>query len=327
MSRIAVFGAGAIGCWLGGRLAAGGAEVTLIGRARVIDELRDGLRVSELGGAGFTVTPQLSTDVAAAADADVVLVTVKSAATAEAARELAGTRGVVISMQNGVRNADVLRGLLPDRRVLAGMVPFNVVKLAPDRYHRASAGTLMIDNAEGAAALQHACSASGLELSLRDDMPAVQWSKLLMNLNNAINALSGIPLAQELSGRDYRRCLAAAQSEALGVLAAAKISIAKLTLLSVPWIARLLLLPDALFKRAAGRIVAIDPQARSSMWDDLQAGRTTEIDYIQGEVVTIAERLGRTVPVNRGLVRLIRAAETGGRRDFTALELRRELGV
>jgi 2-dehydropantoate 2-reductase len=323
--RIAVFGAGSIGCWLGGRLAAGGADVTLIGRARVIEELREGLRVSEMGGSGFTVSPHLATDAAAAADADLVLVTVKSAATAEAARELAASRGVIVSMQNGIRNADVLRAALPGRTVIAGMVPFNVVHPAPGRYHRASTGTLMFDNVPAATMLGEACRATDLPFELRDDMPAVQWSKLLMNLNNAINALSGLPLAHELSDRDYRRCLAAAQREALDLLSAARMPIAKLTVLPATWIARLLTVPNAVFKRVAGRVVAIDPDARSSMYDDLDAKRTTEVDYIQGEVVALAERLGRKAPVNAALIRLIRDAERGGRHDFTGSELLREI--
>src|SRR6267142_441673 len=108
MTRIAVFGAGAIGCWVGGRLAAGGARVTLIGRARVLDELADGVRVGELDGATRTAKPELATEERAAADAELVLVTVKSAATGEAGRTLAKVlpdRAVTISLQNGVRNA------------------------------------------------------------------------------------------------------------------------------------------------------------------------------------------------------------------------------
>src|SRR5215467_1454987 len=104
MPRIAVFGAGAIGCWVGGRLAAGGANVTLIGRPRVLDELRGGLTVTELGDKSWTVTPALATDAMAARDADVVLVTVKSAQTGDAGEALAkaGVRGVIVSLQNGV---------------------------------------------------------------------------------------------------------------------------------------------------------------------------------------------------------------------------------
>ncbi len=333
MTKIAVFGAGAIGCWVGGRLATGGANVTLIGRARVMDELRGGLRVSELSpkargaAAGvedqrlWTVTPTTATDAAAAADADVVLVTVKSAATSEAGAAIANTRGVVVSLQNGVRNADVLRAALPGRTVLAGMVPFNVARVAAGRYHRGTSGELIVEAHAAAAPLVAACKAAELPLVLRDDMPAVLWSKLVMNLNNAINALSGKPLAEQLADRRFRRTLAAAQREALDLLDAAKQPTAKLLAASPRMIVRLLGIPDWLFRIIARRVGSVDPLARSSMSDDFAAGRATEIDYLQGEVVALAQRLGTTAPVNAKLVELVHAAEAGGRRDFTGAEL------
>jgi 2-dehydropantoate 2-reductase len=72
--------------------------------------------------------------------------------------------------------------------------------------------------------------------------------------------------------------------------------------------------------------VSIDPNARSSMWDDLEAKRPTEIDYIQGEIVALANRLGRQAPVNARLVGLIREAERGGKRNYTGAELLAALG-
>jgi len=314
MTRIAVFGAGAIGCWVGGMLAAGGADVTLIGRARVMDELAGGLRVSDLDGGDRRVRVTVATAASAATAADYVLVTVKSAATADAATALAGIGAPVVSFQNGVRNVDVLRARLP--RVLAGMVPFNVVRRAPGVYHRASAGAIMIEASPTAEALR-----ALVPMQPRTDMPAVQWSKLLMNLNNAINALSGLPLAEELGQRAYRWCLARAQREALGLVRAAKIALARVTAVPPGWLPRLLELPDAAFRVLARRVVAIDPLARSSMWEDLEARRPTEIDYIQGEIVALGVRLGRPTPINAALVALVRAAEAGGRRDYRGDEL------
>jgi 2-dehydropantoate 2-reductase len=331
MTAIAVFGAGAIGCWVGGKLAAGGAEVTLIGRPRVIDELASGLRVSELGGTeAATTTPVLATEPAAAAPADLVLVTVKSAQTADAGAALARVlpeRAVVVSLQNGVRNADVLRAALPDRKVLAAMVPFNVVRRDAGSYHRASGGVLRIDDDPAADPLLAACRRAALPIEPRGDMLAVQWAKLVMNLNNAINALSGLPLATELGQRAYRLCLATAQREALDLLVLAKQDVARLTAIPPRWMPRMLGLPDGVFRVLARRVVAIDPHARSSMWDDLEAGRPTEIDHLQGEVVALAERIGRPAPVNRKLVQLVRAAERGGKRDFAGAELATELGI
>lgn len=328
---IAIFGAGAIGCWVGGRLAAGGADVTLIGRARVMDELAGGLQVTELGGLhDARVSPTVTTEPTAAAAAELVLVTVKSHQTAEAGAELANVlpeSTVVVSLQNGVRNVDALRTALPGRQVLAAMVPFNVVRRGPGAYHRASDGELCIDDHPAATSLLAACRSAELPIEPRRDMTAVLWAKLVLNLNNAINALSGEPIAAELAQRAFRLCVSAAQREALDVLAGAKQDVARLTAIPPRWLPRLLTVPDPVFRLLASRVVAIDPAARSSMWGDLEARRPTEIDYLQGEVVALAEQLGEDAPINRALVRLIREAEAGGKRDFTGNALRAKLGL
>jgi 2-dehydropantoate 2-reductase len=88
---------------------------------------------------------------------------------------------------------------------------------------------------------------------------------------------------------------------------------------------KVLTLPDVLFRPLAGRMLAIDPLARSSMWEDLQAGRPTEVDELNGEVVRLAQRLGRTAPVNARLVELVHAAESGGRRRWSGPELLAQL--
>ncbi|HTL35968.1 MAG TPA: 2-dehydropantoate 2-reductase [Kofleriaceae bacterium] len=328
MTRIVVFGAGAIGCWVGGRLAAGGCDVTLVGRSRVLDELRNGLKTSELHGGTRTAKPALSTDSAVVETADLVLVTVKSAATAGAAQEIGpklGPKTIVVSLQNGVRNVPTLREALPRRAVIAGMVPFNVIWNGPGHYHRASGGKLMFDSIDIASSFSEACLRADVAFELRDDMPGVQWAKLVMNLNNAINALCGLPLAAELSDHAFRSCLALAQREAIDMIRAAREPLARVTLIPTAWMPRLLTLPNTIFDLLAGRVVAIDPTARSSMWDDLNAKRPTEIDYINGEIVRLAGKLSRPAPVNGNLVSLIRAAEQGGRRDFKGDELYRLL--
>ncbi len=329
VAMIAVFGAGAIGCWVGGKLAASGADVTLIGRPRIVDQLTRGLVISDFEGGEVRCAPQLAITPSAAEKASLVLVTVKSAQTAEAASALAGViakTAVVVSLQNGIRNAEVLRAGLPGNRVLAAMVPFNVTRRG-EAFHRASGGILRVDADPANAELLAACARAALPIEARSDMPAVQWAKLVMNLNNAINALSGLPLATELADRGFRRCLAAAQREALALLARANQPVAKLTAIPPRWMPRLLGLPDAVFTRLARKVVAIDPHARSSMWDDFEAKRPTEIDYLQGEVVALAHRLGGAAPINGKLVELVRAAETGGKRDFTAPQLQAALGI
>jgi 2-dehydropantoate 2-reductase len=321
MARISIYGAGAVGCYLGGRLAAGGANVAFIGRRGIGEELRQhGLTLTHYDGRNWHVPPEtvaFSTEPDAAASADLILVTVKSGSTAQAAAELAALAApsaVVISFQNGIGNADVLRAALPGRSVLAGMVPFNVVRRGPGGFHQASEGEPEVENAAALAPFLADFTSAGLALRRHRDMLPVQWAKLLLNLNNAVNALSALPLQQELAQRAYRRCLALAQAEALALLKQAGIQPARLTPLPAAWIPALLRLPDALFARLARKMLAIDPSARSSMADDLAAGRRTEVDWINGEVVRLAQRLGGSAAVNERLTALVHQAEHSPRR-------------
>ena len=330
--RIAIYGAGSIGCYVGGRLAAAGADVVFIGRQRLADELRtSGLTLTDWEGAALRVAPdaiRFATTPAAAAEAALVLVTVKSGATDEAARELAAVlppTAAVVSFQNGLGNAERLRQRLPTHPVLAGMVQFNVVQNGAGRFHHGSEGRLEVERHPDLVAFEPAFAAAGLPLVLHEHIAPVQWAKLVLNLNNAINALSDLPLKAQLSDAAYRRCTALAQEEALALLAFAGIAPARLTPLPATWIPRVLRLPNALFTRLAGRMLAIDPQARSSMWEDLQAGRTTEVDWLNGEIVSFAARAGRTAPVNARLVHLVRDAEAGDRRTWSGPALLREL--
>ena len=144
------------------------------------------------------------------------------------------------------------------------------------------------------------------------DMPAVQWAKLVMNLNNAINALSGLPLAAELAQRAFRRCLAAAQREALDLLARAKQDVARLTAIPPRWMPRLLDVPDRVFRllaRASSRSIRTRGRRCGTT---SRRRRPTEIDYLQGEVVALAERLG-TRRADQSRARAARSRSRGRR--------------
>ena len=305
-----------------------GAEVRFVGRPRLAEELQlHGLHLTDFHGADLRVNRiavNFSTTAAAAAEAELVLVTVKSAGTAEAGRELAGVLrpdAVVLSLQNGIGNAAVLRQALPRHTVLDGMVPFNVLNRGCGSFHQGSEGQLAAADHPALRACLALFDLAGLPLKLYAEMLPVQWAKLLLNLNNPVNALSNRPLKEQLSQRDYRRCVALAQREALRLLDAAGIQPARLTPLPPHWIPFMLSLPDAVFRLAANKMLEIDPLARSSMWEDLQAGRITEVDWLNGEVLRLAQRLGRAAPVNARLQELIRQAEQGGRREWSGTEL------
>jgi 2-dehydropantoate 2-reductase len=311
---IAVAGAGSIGCFVGGVSASAGRRVSLLARPRVIAEIeRFGLTLTSLEGSSWHVASQqlkLSGDPKVLSQASVVLVTVKSSDTAEVAdaiAQYAPADAVVVSLQNGIANAAVLRGRLPGRTVLAAMVPFNVVAAGEGRFHRATSGDIAIERDAADTATQ--LSVPGLVMRASGDIAGVQWGKLLVNLNNAINALSGLPLREQLAKRDWRKLFADQIAEGLMAVRAEGIHPVSPTPVPLSWTPHLLRLPDALFAIALAPAMKIDPQARSSMWEDLERRRRTEIDYLQGVVTEIADRRGLRVPLSRRIVALIRDAE------------------
>jgi 2-dehydropantoate 2-reductase len=326
--NIAVLGAGSIGVYVGGALLASGVNVTLIGRAAMQARLaREGLTLTDLKGRRTQLAAdqiRFTQDPGALTEADLVLVTVKSADTAQAAQLIAvhgKVSALVLSLQNGVGNADALRQTLPKHTVLAGMVPFNVVQLGESQFHRGTEGEIAVEQAPALGAWHGAFSAAQLPLVEHANFVAVQWGKLLLNLNNPINALSCLPLKTQLSQRAYRRCFALLIKETLGVLAVAGIEPTKVVRLGPKMLPLVLSLPDVVFSQVARAMLRIDPQARSSMWEDLQAGRRTEVDYLSGAVIELAESLGIKAPLNQNIVNLVRAAEAGTQPSLSGPEM------
>jgi 2-dehydropantoate 2-reductase len=327
--KLAVFGAGSIGCFVGGAWQAAGLDVSYIGREAIGAAIReDGLTLTDFSGWRRRLPPEevdFSTKSAALKAADVILLTVKSNDTVAAAKEIgrnAKKGATVISFQNGVSNAETLRGLLGKRfTVVQGMVPFNIAYLGHGRFHKGVAGELVAEDTPLARALAEKIGDGPARLRMATDMPAIAWGKLLINLNNAVNALSGRTLIEQLRERDYRRVVAGSIVEALAVLEAAKIEPAKIGPVPPRLLPHVIGAPNAVFALFL-KVQKIDANARSSMADDLAAGRQTEIDYLNGEVVALGRKLGVPTPVNEAIVSLIRQREAGVEHLWTPAELR-----
>jgi 2-dehydropantoate 2-reductase len=349
--NIIVLGAGAIGCYVGGRLAAAGEKVSLVGRPRTTEPLAlGGLTITDMQGFKAHVDADLNSptlciasnlklacaNMDSAADlpkvGTVVLLCVKGGATTAAAQEIAdccpaGT--TIVSLQNGVGNVARIAKVAPQMTVLAGMVPYNVVMKTATQVHRATMGQIYIEQsaktAELTAALVAKFNAAGLKASASDEMRSVQWGKLLLNVNNPINALSDLPLREQLLNRDFRYVFAALQLEALAAMKKAGIEPKQLATVKPHVMPMLLKLPNWIFTRLAKKMLRMDASARSSMWDDVQHGRTTEVDDLCGAVVRLADQVGTSAPCNAAMCRLL-ATHTKGHR-WTGSELRKALNI
>ena len=282
----------------------------------------NGLRITDRDGRNAMLAPgriETTTDPETAfRRANVILVTVKSGATSDMAKLIARHAppgGTVISLQNGVGNADVIaKALRTTARVVAGMVPFNIVQTRDladvPHMHRGTSGRIHV--AAGQPDVAPWLRVPDMPAVSHKDMRAVSWGKLVLNLNNALNALSGLPLKQQLADRNWRRILAAQAEEALTALKASGLTAARVDRTNPNLMPFGLRLPDVLFKLASVSAPAIDPQARSSMWDDLRQKRPTEIAHLQGAVIDLAAKAGTYAPMNARVLELIRTAEAAG---------------
>ena len=328
--KVAILGAGSVGCFIGGTWSTAGVPVTFIGRRSMSNDVDEyGLTLSDYSGWQARLAPgdvDFRCGPEALEEAQIIALTVKSGDTGKAADEIARhahAGATVVSFQNGVSNVEVLEQALKGRFEIArGMVPYNVAYLGKGRFHKGVAGDLYCEQRSGVRALSEAVGTGPAALRIAPDMLSLAWGKLLINLNNAVNALSGRTLMEELKRHDYRRVFAASMREGLDLLKRAEIEPASVGPTAISTLPRIINSPDWLFNNLFLKRWKIDAHARSSMADDLAAGRKTEIDFINGELVTLAERLGIDAPFNRKIVKLIRKAE-GGAAPLAPAALRR----
>lgn len=329
-------GAGSIGCYVGGALGVAGASVVFVARDRVRAEIAEhGLVVIDLAGVkrrAPNVTVALEPE--ALANCDAVLCCVKSGQTVSVGESLAKVLpegALVVSAQNGVGNADALRGPLAKQVVLGGIVGFNVRSLGDGVFHQLTSGPLVFEAStqRSFAPLVDALRAAHFDVETPSDVRPLQWSKLIVNLANAVNALSGIPTKAMLASKGYRRVLRAVMGEAVTVLRGANIATARIGPLPVQLFPTLLGLPTPLFKLLARAQLRIDPEARASMWEDLDRRRDTEIEQLNGEIVRLADAHTLDAPVNRRLVALVHEIEKmrEGSPNLSAGELSKRLGL
>jgi 2-dehydropantoate 2-reductase len=304
--RVAVVGAGAVGCWYGGMLARAGVPVTLIGRPLHVDAMRrDGLRLSS---AAFDerIAVEASTDMAAVSGAALVLVCVKSTDTeatgaALAAHVAPGAR--VLSLQNGVDNAPRLQAAL--RRPVAPAVVYVASEMGgPGHVRHLGRGELVIPSDVRAAGgdAAHGLSPAdivalfaraGVPVDLSDNVVGALWGKLVLNCGyNAISAITDVPYGRMVTLPGIARTVHDAVVECQAVARALGITI-----------------PGDVFA-AVDRIATSMPAQVSSTCQDLRRGKPPEIDHLNGYIVAEGERLGVATPLNRALHALVKALET-----------------
>ena len=294
--RIAVMGAGAVGCYFGGMLARGGHAVTLIGRPLHVQAVeRDGLFL-DTQSFQLHVPMQADADPAGVAGARLVLFCVKSTDTAAAARAIAPhltADATVLSLQNGVDNAEELQAALP-QEVVPAVVYVATEMAGPGHVKHHGRGDLVIGTSASSREIATLLEDAGVPVKVSDNVVGELWAKLIVNCAyNALSAISRLPYGRLVEGDGVPAVMADVIAECLAVAKAAGVTVPGDMARSVPGIAKAM------------------PLQFSSTAQDLMRGKPTEIDHLNGFVVRKGAVLGTATPVNRALHALVKLLESG----------------
>jgi 2-dehydropantoate 2-reductase len=300
--KVAVVGAGGVGSVFGGRLAAAGHEVWLVHRRREVVEAlrRDGLRLESADGEEI-IAVHATDETSAIGPVDLVLILTKSTdtgAAAAASKPLMGDGSIAVTLQNGLGNLEVIGEVLGPQRVLLGMTYVGATVTGDGRARFTAAGQTFIGEPTGefserAKTLARMLTAAGLPTAATDRLWEMVWGKLVINAAmNATCALTGASGAAALASP--------AAYEWVGLVAEETAAVARALGVSLPYAD-----PAQRVRQHCHDVGASKP----SMLQDVERGRPTEIDAINGAIVREGARLGVPTPYNQALLLLIKARE------------------
>jgi 2-dehydropantoate 2-reductase len=297
--RIAVIGAGAVGCFYGAMLLRAGHDVTLIGRQTHVDAINaQGLYFESPIFTGF-IPAKAATDIADLTPPDLVLFAVKSGDTddtAAALRPILKPDTIVLSLQNGVDNPQRLRAIV-SQPVIAAAVYVAAEMPGAGHIKHNGRGELVVGASPQSEALAKLLSDASVPTTIADDIDAVQWSKLINNCAyNALSAVAGIAYGEMFKVDGVPDIVTNAVVECLAVARACGISLPA----------------DLLDKTLA--LAASMPLQQSSTSQDLARGKPSEIDFLNGFIVRKGAEHGIPTPTNHALQVMVKLVERSGSR-------------
>jgi 2-dehydropantoate 2-reductase len=292
--KVAVMGAGAVGCYYGGMLARAGHEVVLIGRPQHVAAFnRTGLRL-QAQSFDDTIPVRADTDAAIAGGADLVLFCVKSTDTETAGaqlREHLRADTLVLTLQNGTDNAERLRGVIA-QEVAAAVVYVATEMAGPGHVRHHGRGELVIEPATRSREAADALIAAGVPTEISDNVRGALWLKLILNCAyNALSAVTQLPYGKIVQNPGVPAVIAHLVAECRAVAAAEGVTLAGDV--------------DA----AVRRIAETMPTQYSSTAQDLARRKPSEIDHLNGFIVRRGQALGVPTPVNLTMHTLVRLVE------------------
>ncbi|MDD5510600.1 MAG: 2-dehydropantoate 2-reductase [Dehalococcoidales bacterium] len=290
--RIFIVGSGGVGGYFGSLLARAGADVTFLARGEHLAAIRKhGLAIRSVHG-DYQIQPaQTVATIAEITDPELVILAVKTYDSADAAQQLSGvvnSNTVIISFQNGIDNDIEIKKYIENAKVFPGLAFLSAVRAAPGlivqsgELRKLVFGDRNVPENEQLQKIEEIMRNAGIDARISDNITRDLWQKfILINAFSGMTAVCRASIGAVLSNPVTRRVYARCVREAIEVAKTLGIDI-----------------PDNMFDKVMGITEEFTPDSRSSLLVDIETGRPTEIETLNGTLVRLAEQLGIEVPVN-----------------------------
>ena len=332
--RYAVIGPGAIGSIIYSILADKGDTILIVKPYQLKILKEKGLKIKEFNKSFRRIrNVNVTSSFSKLKEVDVIFLCVKSTNTREVAKKLRGNirkNVLIISLQNGVTNADIVNDITGAVSI-QGVITFNATLKEIGEVLLTMKGSIFLQDNRGFEKvlndIKEIFNSSSIKIKLVDDIQSLVWSKLIINLQNAITAITGQTIRQSLIDPISRKIIYHTLEEGIKVVEKKGVKLGFSFVLNPKLLLFLLRLPT-FFIRFGVRLMRIESDAKSSMLQSVLRGKQTEVDFLNGEIDKLARNMGLRAPINKKLVQIIKETEKRKKIKFMSpLELAVALGI
>lgn len=323
--KYAVIGIGAVGSIIGAVLSKSNKNVILIGKKNQIDILnKNGLTIKGLNIKQQSI--KATSEIAMLNNVDIIFICIKSQDTQKLANKIKKylkKSAIIISLQNGIENAETIEKIT-NIKTISGIVLFNSFYYKTGECKITLKKGLILENHSISKNISDILNKNGLKSIIIDDIKPYLYSKLIVNLQNAVSSLTNQTTRRSIYNKYSREIIVETMKEGLNILKKSNIKIKRLSDIDPVVMIKRLEKYNSIFLLIGSCFTGLKKNARNSMWQSLNRKKTTEIDYINGVIVNIAKNNNLNAPINKKLIELIKKKEKASK-QYNPIKLKKIL--
>lgn len=309
--KFVIIGPGAVGSFIAGSLALSNQNVTLFGKEKHVKVIKRNKVQLKRRKNHIIKNIKITSNLDKLKDAEIIFLCVKSQDTKTTIKQIKNhinKESIIITLQNGIKNYKIIRDNI-DNEIIRAICTFNVYSPRPGVSILNLPGQIIIEKTKNSLLPTKILNRSKIKTTLVNNIEPYQWSKLIINLQNPVSALTNQTVIESLLDDDTRIIMNEIMKEGLDIINKANIEISKIPKIDPEKMIKRIDLYNPYILLLGSYLIGIKKEAKNSMVQSLNQNKRTEIDYINGEIVNLAKENNLEAPFNSKIVRLIKDLE------------------